>query len=438
MLTRRQAVALGIGVPTVAAVTLAGCGPNTSGSGGGSESGSGSGGASLRLAWWGNPSRNELTSEAVAAYAEVAPDVTISEEPGEWSGYWDKLATQFAGGDAPDIIQMDEKYLTEYGGRGSLLELSEAGLDTSGFADGTVELGELPEIGLIAINAGLNAPAVIVNPTIFEQAGVEVPDDTTWTWEDMVEAATAISENTEDGVYGISQLGLIQAVFQVWMRQLGQDQYSEEGVGFDVGAATEFYEFGKRLQEEGAGPQASLASEDAGLPIAQSLFATGKSAMTVAWSNQIVAYDEATDGDIQLFRTPSMTGSAADAQLWYKASMYWSVASSAASPEAAVAFVDYLVNDVDAARILGVERGVPGNLECRKAAAEGASESEMKAIDFLDAIEPELGPAPAVTPMGASNFEALLKRNGEDALFGDASPEDAAAGLHEQLTTNVA
>ena len=130
MLTRRTALALGLTVPGLAG--LAACGPNASGGGGG---GSADGSASLRLAWWGNPTRDESTKEVVEAFEEVDDSISVSLEPGEWSGYWDKLATQTAGGDTPDVIQMDEKYIAEYGGRGALLNLADAGLDTSDFVE---------------------------------------------------------------------------------------------------------------------------------------------------------------------------------------------------------------------------------------------------------------------------------------------------------------
>src|SRR5690606_2724991 len=258
--TRRSALSLGIAVPGLTA--LAACGPNASGGSGGGSGGE-DGSASLRLAWWGNPTRDENTQKVVDAYAEIAPDVTIALEPGEWSGYWDKLATQTAGNDFPDIVQMDEKYLAEYGGRGALLDLAGAGLDTADFAPGSVEVGELPEVGLAAINAGLNALAFLINPEVFEEAGVEIPDDSTWTWDDLVETAVAITENTPDGTWGMTQMGTVQGLFQVYVRQAGQDQYKDGGAGFDLETATAWFEWTKRIQDEKACPDASLSVEDA-------------------------------------------------------------------------------------------------------------------------------------------------------------------------------
>ena len=79
--------------------------------------------ATLRFTWWGNDTRTKLTNQAIEAYQKANPGVTIKPEPGEWANYWDKLATQVAANDAPDIIQMDEKYIAEYGKRGALLDL---------------------------------------------------------------------------------------------------------------------------------------------------------------------------------------------------------------------------------------------------------------------------------------------------------------------------
>jgi len=433
MLSRRSALSLGIAVPGLAA--LAACGPNASGGtgGGGGEDGS----ASLRLAWWGNPTRDESTKKVVEAFKEVAPETTIALEPGEWGGYWDKLATQAAGGDFPDIVQMDEKYLSEYGGRGALLDLAGAGLTTDDFVPGSVEVGELPDVGLAAINAGLNAFAFLINPVVFKEAGVEVPDDTTWTWDDLIETAVKITEATPDGTYGMTQMGSVQGLFQVYVRQAGQDQYKDGAAGFDLETATAWFDWAKMIQDSKAGPGASVSVEDSAQAMDQSLFATGKVAMTVAWSNQVVAHDGLVPEGVTVLRPPSMSGSAAEAQLWYKASMYWAVSSTTKSPEAAVAFVDYLVNSPDAGKVLSVERGVPGNLTVREAIVPDLDEANTKAVDYLESIESELGSAPEITPQGGGQFEDILTRACEDMLFGNLTPAEAAQRLIDELTAAI-
>ena len=76
------------------------------------------------MSTWGNDSRLKLTEEAVTAFEQANPGITVQVENSEFGSYWDKLATQTAANDAPDVIQMDESYIAAYGGRSALLDLA--------------------------------------------------------------------------------------------------------------------------------------------------------------------------------------------------------------------------------------------------------------------------------------------------------------------------
>ncbi|WP_193107031.1 extracellular solute-binding protein [Brachybacterium sp. FME24] len=100
MTSRRTMLRAGLAAATSAAAlgSLSACGPSA-----GPTEDSG-----LAVTWWGNALRNELTQEAIDSYVETHPDVAMSPQAGEWTSYWDRLATQVAGGTPPDLIQMDE------------------------------------------------------------------------------------------------------------------------------------------------------------------------------------------------------------------------------------------------------------------------------------------------------------------------------------------
>ena len=78
----------------------------------------------LRVSWWGSQSRHDLTQQALELYMKNNPHVKIEAEFTDWSGYWDKLATQAAGGELPDIIQMDYSYLSQYASSKQLADLN--------------------------------------------------------------------------------------------------------------------------------------------------------------------------------------------------------------------------------------------------------------------------------------------------------------------------
>src|SRR5689334_15392352 len=119
-LNRRQFLTGGLAV-AAAGMGLSACGGGSSG-GGGSN-----GTANLQFAYWSNPVRTKNTNDAIAAYMKANPKVKITAQPGEFASYWDKLATQTAGNKAPDIIQMDMAYISEYGKRHALLDLQKYG-----------------------------------------------------------------------------------------------------------------------------------------------------------------------------------------------------------------------------------------------------------------------------------------------------------------------
>ena len=79
-------------------------------------------GTRLRCFWWGNPDRDKRTKAALDAY-KAKSGTEISAEALGWGDYWTKLGTQTAGGNAPDLIQMDYRYIFEYARRETLLAL---------------------------------------------------------------------------------------------------------------------------------------------------------------------------------------------------------------------------------------------------------------------------------------------------------------------------
>ena len=58
----------------------------------------------LRFSWWGGETRHKATMAAVEAFEQEYPWVTVECEYSSWDGWTDKVATQLAGGTAPDLM----------------------------------------------------------------------------------------------------------------------------------------------------------------------------------------------------------------------------------------------------------------------------------------------------------------------------------------------
>lgn len=380
----------------------------------------------LRFAWWGNDVRNALTRKLVTAFSAKNPRITISAEPGVYGSYWDKLATETAAGDMPDVIQLDQSYIAEYGGRGALLDLSgQKGIRTADIVQNALKAGRI-DGKQYGISAGQTAYAVMANKRIFQEAGVALPDDKTWTWDDYISVAAetaAKAPKTYGAAYGSTDDALT-----VWFGQNGESLYTEGGkLGFTEATLAAFFQRLLTQRDQHAGPSASLNSEDGNAALAQTLFGTGQLAMSWAWTSQASALAAATGDDIAILRVPSRKGSAAKASMYFKPSMLWTVSRRTKHPEQAAAFVDFLLNSPDAAKIMLADRGSPVNTTLQSVVTPLLASTDKVANDFLSAIASEVSFSPAVPPVGAGTISDVSRRYTDDVLFGRSTPEVAAA-----------
>lgn len=426
-----------IGAGLAAAATSVGLTACVPGSGGQGNDGNGEG-TNLALAWWGNPTRNKNTQAEIDAYVKANPGVTILPQPGDFASYWDKLATQTAGGTAPDIIQMDMSYISEYGNRGALLDVGK--VDTSKFVEGTVEAGMIKGT-LMGVNAGINTLIVLANPGVFKKAKMDLPDDTTWTWDELMSVSAEVASKA--GVpFGITGVFGLDATFGTWLRQHGKELFTDQGLGFDVADAEAWFEMmvkfekakaigtAQQITEEGMGPT--------GKPLDQNALVLDKTGMMISNSNQLEAINAVAGGnEMKMLRLPSLTGKATDRKAWYKASMLWSVSAKTKSPDAAIAWINWWVNSTDAANIDLAERGIPANTELLAAIKPKLSPAQQRVSQFITDIQPEIAAPPIAPPPGGGTLIEVMFRNMTDVLFGRASVPQGAGKFVDELKSNL-
>ena len=402
-----------------------------------------SGATTLALTWWGNPTRNKNTEAMIAAYTAANPNVKIEAQPGEFASYWDKLATQTAGGQAPDIIQMDMAYISEYGTRGALLDLKD--VDVSKFVEGTVDSGKIDD-KLVGVNAGINSAVIMANPKVFEDAKMDVPDDKTWTWDQLSEIAAEVASKA--GVpYGMAGLVGSDNGFALTLRQNGKELFTPDGLGFDVADAQAWYDLMVKFQKAGAlGTPEQISEEGSGpsaKPLDQSAIVVGKAALGASNSNQLEAISaagkEATGGVLMgMLRFPSLAGDALQRKAWYKASMLWSASAKTEHPEAVAAWINWFANDQAAADIDKAERGIPPNSELLAGVTPKLSEAQQVVAKYITDIQPEVATTPIAPPPGGGTLGEIMFRNGIDVLFGRSSSAEAAQKFVDELKSNLA
>ncbi len=408
---------LALAVLLVVALAGVGCGRNSAGP---ADDGS----TTLRFAWWGNEKRAEATQQALRAFEAANPGIKVTGETTEFGAYFDKLATGVAAGDAPDVFTLGGAYPAEYAGRGALLDLGtvSSSLDLAALDESARQNGQVQGTQY-GVSTGANALAIVANPAVFKAAGVALPDDTSWTWEDYAALATKLTEASPKGSYGTAT-PLTHDSLDAYARQRGESLYTADGkLGLTEQTVTSFFDFSLRLMKQQAAPPASLTVEEEGASTELTLMGRGQAGMMLAWSNSIAALSTATGTELKLLRLPGETPTPG---IWLQSSQYYAISAKSEHADAAAKLIAFLVSDERAGTILLTDRGVPANPKIRAAIApelEPAGQAEVGYIDDIGKID--FAPT-FIGPVGSTKVAEITSRISTDVLFERIPPAQAA------------
>jgi multiple sugar transport system substrate-binding protein len=404
--------------------------------GGGDDGGSGSStteNVELSIFWWGADKRAELTNKVLDLYKAKHPNVTFKTTWQGNSGYFDKLATQAAAGNAPDIFQIDDNVLTEYAERNITMDLTkyvESGkIDISKFPQSLAAYGKVngKQVGIASAE---NTPGMAYNKTLLASVGAPEPQ-IGWSWDQLITWAADVTAKTKGKVYGTMDPSADYKALWMWLRQQGKELYDGRQLGFTAQDLTQWFELWKGARDRKAAPPADIIQAANAGDVTKQLVVTGKAATSFLWSNQLPELAKNTKNELGVVSYPGDP----KAQ-WARASMYWSIYRGSKHADVAADFINFFVNDPEAGKILGTERGLSSNTEVRQAVADSATDPNTKAsIAFEAAITPKFGSAPVPPPKGHSKVRSALVTAAESVQFGKATPQQAAETFINEANT---
>lgn len=392
---------------------------NTSSSGEGES-------VTLKLFWWGNQVRNDLTQQVIDLYMKNNPNVTIMPEFTDWNGYWDKLATSTAGGNMPDIIQMDYRYLEKYVSSNSLANLSEF------INDGTIKTDKIPESVIesgsingicYAVSLGSNAPAVFYDKEIVDKAGVTIPDQ--MTIEELYEIGQEIYEKTGVLTYydgGSVLMGEIA-------RSYGSHLWEELEAGDETAVKKDFEYIKKFSDAEFSIPQELLVEKNPQVVETKPII-DGTVWNDFSFSNQYSAMVAAAGRDFGMSMYPT-TADATQQPIYLKPSQFFSVAETSQYKAEAAKFVNWITNSVEANEILQGERGVPVNTEVQEVVKEKLDSTNTQVFDFVAKVGEVATAIDAPDPAGSSDVNTKLNTYVENIRDGSMDVETAVKEFTE-------
>jgi multiple sugar transport system substrate-binding protein len=423
---KRRAALAAAALTASAALVLTGC------SGGGDEAAATydpDEKVTLNLAFWGNDVRAALYEEAITAFNEEYPNITVNSSFLGFPEFWEKRQTEAAGGGLPDVMQFDYSYLRQYSENGLLLDLEPYMgniIDTEPLSQNILDIGVVGG-ETTGIPTSTNAWGMYTNPKLLEQVGVTEFEGGSWEdYNDWMKQVTDAGGGTIWG--GTDWTGRIQN-FEVQMRAQGQDLFTDEGEpNFTEEDLTAFWEQGAPIRENGVVIDQQRLEEVYPLSGFDSALTTSE----LTWDNFAAGYLGNLGADfteLGLIAPPITEEGAKD--LYLKPSMLHSIASTTEHPEAAATLLNFLVNSPEAGAAFGTNRGLPASTTQLEGAELDPLGEQIR--DYEASIEDRLGDAPPVPVVGYGTLEEKFRLLGTELGFGTVTVEQAVEQFFNEM-----
>lgn len=438
-MTRKSRTMIGAAAAIVAAtLALAGCsggGASTSSSGGVKYDASQK--VTLHIAWWGADSRTQIMNKVFAQFEKKYPNISVVGQPvGDPNSLFASLATDFAAGTAPDVFALGGSEPQQMGSQGVLLDLSKVSkyLPLSNYPSSALFQGQTNG-KQYTVPTGGNAVGVLINKTIFQQAGVPLPK-ANWTWNDLVNAADQISAaEKSQKIVGLDLQ--VQNVLGTYVAQEnGVGLYSKTGkLAATAPEIQKWYELEQKLEKGGGISDPSVLVQDWNLTPDRSLFGTGKAAITFTFSNQIATYEQGIPNDqLEMVTPPSNTKSTGVSAL---PSQFWAIAAQTKYPAQSALLVNYLLNNTSAAKIILADRGEQFNPAVLKVVQPLLDPADAMGAAYLSKVLKAGVNAPP-QPAGGENQQTLSENTESNILFGKTSASAGAQSWVSQMKSDLA
>lgn len=384
----------------------------------------------LRMMWWGDQKRADRTNEALRKFEEKNPNIKIVGEFAPSTGYFDKLNTQLASGTAPDVFFLGGN-VVDYANKNVLLELDSfvgKELDLTDMDKSMIQYGTFKN-KLLHVSAGANARGIVVNTELFKKAGIPVPKDG-WSWEDYGRISKEISDKLGKDVYGTYNFTVDG--MDIYLKQRDKMLYDMQNakLGFEQKDAEEWFGLWDSMSKAGGVVTPALQVSNPPADTSKSLVVTGKVAMSLIASNQLGAHQNLIQDKlelVQLPRGPKGTG------VVFESSQGLSGYTKTKHPKEVAMLMNYWINDPDAAKILGNDRGVPVTSKMRELLKKDANPVEQVIYDYTSRVSAATSKEPfaiSYNPPGSAEYTKLIETTVQEIGFGKKDVQKGVADFY--------
>ncbi|SHG01575.1 multiple sugar transport system substrate-binding protein [Kaistia soli DSM 19436] len=391
----------------------------------------------MRLSWWGSDDRHKKTLALIQLFQSKHPGLSVTPEYGGFVGYQDKLSTEFAGGNAPDVMQVADPGALIAAGRLLALDdyIAAGKIDVSNASKSVLETAKVGG-KQYSVPWGLACGCYFLDNQVFEDAKVDIPDYG-WTWDEYAKVAKSLSK---PGFYGSADIWAAAgtralAGLEVFLRERQKYAFTPDGkIGFGPDELTEWFTFWDELRKAGAVPPGEVTALETGFETSPII--TGKAAMYPINSSIASSLQGLTKHKLTVAPFPTGVGSTALKGDQYGAfvnsSMQVYINADAKDKDLAAAFVNFVLNDPDAAKIQLMARGVPASSKIAELVTPDISPVEQSMVATVKYVADHASAGFVPWPKQGAEVQDLMQRSHQAVAFEQASIADTVSQFFDQ------
>ncbi|MBP1996518.1 ABC transporter substrate-binding protein [Paenibacillus eucommiae] len=417
---------------------ITGCGSNSNKSPSSGDTTQGSTDkVSLRFSWWGSDPRHEATLKVIALYESKHPNVKIDGEYMGSDGYKEKLMTQLAGGSAPDIMQIDPPWLSDFTKQfNSFEDLNQLkSIDTTSFDKEFVENYGVVDGKLVALPTGISGITMLINKDVLTKAGIDT--NTVWDWDTILSEGAKVNQADPKAYFLVTdQFATIIQILPPYLKQKTGNQIVNDDytLGFTKADLVDAFTYLRKLFDakvvEPAAQQYMFKAKYFENPV----WANKQAGATIDWIAALGPRMEPfkNSADVVL---PPIAKDAKDTGLIVRPAQMLSINSKSANKEEAAKFLNFFYNDEEALAILKDTRSVPPTELGRKVIADAnlIDPLILKAVELASGRQ---GMADNVISLNIQ-LQNIMIDAVEKVGFGALTPEQVADDMIKQFQNKL-
>lgn len=382
----------------------------------------------LRFSWWGGEERHQATLAAIEKYESLNPNVTIEAEYSGFDGYMQKVITQLAGNTAADVVQInwvDMPALADQNLLADLRDMSEIELDA--FDESAIRPVRFDD-KVLGLLTGISTNTLLYNKEFTDKFGLDMTQQ--WTWDEFLEYGKKIHEENPDyyllnagsaDIRNIMLWYLAQKTGEFWIDSDYNMPYTKEDW-------TEAFTLYKSWIDNGILQPLEISSVYDSKKYEDPAWTDGRLGICLGWTSDKNSMSVSNTLDIHIGTFPVRENGKASGLFMNPAQIY-SIPESCENKEEAAKFLNWMLNDPEAAVLLKECRGVPASNTARTALVDAGllSAESSEVIDHANSLG-----SMEYTNVSTGDAQATMMEIIQEVGFGLTSPADAAEKLMEQ------